>query len=182
MKKKLEKKPTKFSHVSICVTDQPAMIQSDLSIINLDALGSTTKTSDNEPAAASVLMKWMDGQQYSSEVGRKFLKEKESMSDESTLFAARFPVMDLPVKQLIIFERLRANYVDTHPHYENKVNMIKNFYTNALRKQRDRVVIESTRRPHAWEEGPREIIIAVKDKWDMVPESFIQTTEFKLTE
>ena len=169
---KLEKYGTKYNNVFVCITKYPEMIQSDLSIVNSNNLSPPPKDPDDKPAAASKLISSVDDLSDGSTLGAAFKKEKDDAGKTSTLYAARFPAMDLPVKRLIVFEPLRTNWLKTSPEYDASVEKVKSFYLEELRKELGRVVIQSPGFEYAFEglrraieelhklnQGPREVII-----------------------
>jgi hypothetical protein len=169
---KLEKHETKFSNVFVCITKYPEMIQSDLSIVNSTNLSPSPGDPDDKPAAASKLIWSVSEQGEGSEVGAAFKKEKDDASKTSTLYAARFPAMDLPVKRLIVFEPVRGQWTPPIAEYDESVEKVKGFYLTELRKEGGRVVVQSPGKEYACEglqraivelrilnQGPREVII-----------------------
>lgn len=198
---RLKKFATQFENVSVCITNYPEMIQSDLSIVNSNALGVRPGHLDEKPAVASRLI-WsvyeqgLDTEQgKGSVVGEAFKNEKEAGREKSTLYAARFPAMDLPVKRLIVFEVLRTILPGKNPKYESNAEKVKNFYLRELRKEQGRVVIQSPNREYACEglrraveelrgknEGPAEIIITTPSDEDSVFGRFKPQKDSKLTE
>ena len=103
--------------------------------------------------------------------------------------------MDLPIKRLIVFERLRAGWTPKHTKYETNVEKVKSFYLKELRKERGRVVIESPDREYACEglrravkelrkkkEGPDEIIITAYSGEKYIFEKFAPPTPSGLNE
>lgn len=169
---KLKKFQTQFDNVWLYITDQPQMIQSDLSVVSSVTLSRNTQNPDDKPSSAGMLAWQISEESEISERGIAFKREKELASTKSTLYAARFPTMDLPVERLIVFESLRGQKTAASSGYEESIEQIKSFYLEKLRKERGRVVIQSPRRDYACEglrravkelrekeEGPNEIII-----------------------
>jgi hypothetical protein len=198
---RLKKFATQFENVSVCITNYPEMIRSDLSIVNSNTLDVRPGHLDEKPAVASRLSssvydQGLDAEQgKDSVVGKAFKNEKEAERKKSTLYAARFPAMDLPVKRLIVFEVLRAGLPGKNPKYEYNAEKVRHFYLRELRKEQGRVVIQSPRREYACEglrraveelreknEGPAEIIITTPSYKDSVFGSFKPPKDSKLTE
>jgi len=192
---RLPKFSTQFKNVSVCITNDPEMIQSDLSVVISGTLSHRYQTSEEKPAAASKLSYSVAEEGDGSPVGAAFVEEKRLESTKSTLFAARFPTMDLPVKRLILFQTLRGSWTPKSPDYENNVNKVKDFYLEELRKERGRVVIESPVASYACEglrraveelrekkEGPAEIIIATLSNKSSIFESFQPQSDSNLME
>lgn len=161
--KTLEKRPTQFDNVSLYITNHPEMIQSDLSIVNSISMSPTLQNPDDKPAAASKLIWSVTEQGSRSELGAAFTREKEEARLKSTLHAARFPTMDLPVKRLIIFGPLRGQWTTASSGYEESVEKVKNFYLEELRKERGRVVIQSPNNEYACE-GLRRAVEQLRKK------------------
>jgi hypothetical protein len=193
--KRLKKIATDFNNVSLCITDRPEMIQSDLSIINSNTLRSSPQCPEDKPAAASKLNWSVYEQGESSKVGSAFKKEKDDESTTSTLLAARFPAMDLPVKRLIVFDTLRGQFASASAGYTESVEKVKSFYLKELRKERGRVVIQSPDREYASEglrraveelrkekKGPNEIIITSRSDEIYIFKKFQPPTQSGLTE
>jgi hypothetical protein len=198
---RLKKFATQFENVSVCITNYPEMIRSDLSIVNSNTLGVRPGHLDEKPAVASRLI-WsvyeqgLDTEQgKDSVVGKAFKNEKEAERKKSTLYAARFPAMDLPVKRLIVFQVLRVDWLSESPQFDENANKVKSFYLEELRKQHGRVVIQSPNRGYACEglrravaelreknEGPAEIIITTPSDKDSVFDRFKPQKDSKLTE
>jgi hypothetical protein len=191
----LEKYATQFDSVSVYITDHPEMIQSDLSIINSNTLSISPTNPDDKPAAASKLIWSVLEQRDRSKVGAAFTKEKNDASTETTLFAARFPAMDLPVKRLIVFEPARGQRTSGSSDFGLSVDKVKSFYLKELRKEQGRAVIQSPSREYACEglrqaveelrrkeEGPDEIIIAAYSSEKYISEKFQPPNQSGLTE
>ena len=191
----LEKFTTQFDNVSVCIMNYPEMIQSDLSILNSNTLSPSPQNPEDKPAEASKLIRSISELRQDLEIGVAFKNEKNRVSEDSTLFAARFPTMDLPIKRLIVFERLRAGWPPKHTQYETNVEKVKSFYLKELRKERGRVVIESPDREYACEglrkaveelrnkkEGPDEIIITAYSGEKYIFEKFAPSTPSGLNE
>ncbi len=198
---RLKKFATQFENVSVCITNYPEMIQSDLSIVKITDLSSRPQHPEVKPAVASRLI-WSVTEQglvteqgKGSVVGEAFKNEKEAERKKSTLYAARFPAMDLPVKRLIVFQVLRVDWLSESPQFDENANKVKGFYLEELRQEQGRVVIQSPKREYACEglrraveelrkqnEGPAEIIITTPSDKDSVFGSFKPQTDSKLTE
>lgn len=191
----LEKYATQFDGVSVYITDHPEMIQSDLSIINSSTLSISPTNPDDKPAAASKLIWSVLEQGDRSKVGAAFTQEQNDASTETTLFAARFPAMDLPVKRLIVFDTLRGQFASASAGSTKSVDKVKSFYLKELRKEQGRAVIQSPSREYACEglrqaveelrrkeEGPDEIIITAYSGEKYISEKFQLPNQSGLTE
>lgn len=192
---KLEKHETKYNNVFVYITKYPEMIQSDLSIVSSNHLSPPPEDPDDKPAAASKLIGSVFDQEGYSTLGAAFKKEKEEESTKSTLFAARFPAMDLPVERLVVFEPLRGQWTQASANYNYSVDKVKSFYLKELRQEQGRVVIQSPQSEYAIEglrraivelrklnQGPREVIITTGTYPHKSLEGFLPTTQFNFTE
>jgi hypothetical protein len=190
---KLEKYGTKYNNVFVCITKYPEMIQSDLSIVNSNNLSPPPKDPDDKPAAASKLISSVDDLSDGSTLGAAFKKEKDDASKTSTLYAARFPAMDLPVKRLIVFEPVRGQWTPPIAKYDESVEKVKGFYLTELRKEGGRVVVQSPGKEYACEglrraieelrilnQGPREVIITTGTYPDKALEGFLTNDSIQL--
>ena len=182
---RLVKLTTRFNNVMMWITNYPAMIQSDLSIVDESALRRAAKTPDDKPVAASKLIWSVSEHEGSIEVGQAFAKEKKAAADNTNLRAARFPAIDLPVKRLIVVDPPRGQWTKGSPQYGDKVDRVKNFYLQELRKEQGRVVIQSPTQDYVCDgllnavdelrkenKGPKEIIIAVPSSYSSVVKLF----------
>ncbi len=186
----LKKHQTQFPGIFVYITDCPEMIQSDLSIIKTGTLSASHEQPGGTPAEASKLI-WSIGEKKECflKLADEFQQEQAAVKEKSTLFAARFPAMDLPVKRLIVFQRQRVGWVPENLEYEKNVNKVKNFYLEELRKEQGRVVIEAPERKYACEglrraveelrkekKGPGEIIVTTSANMGPIFSSFYPPT------
>jgi hypothetical protein len=186
----LKKHQTQFPGIFVYITDCPEMIQSDLSIIKTGTLSASHEQPGGKPAEASKLI-WSIGEKKECFLKHadEFQQEQAAVKEKSTLFAARFPAMDLPVKRLIVFQRQRVGWGPENLEYEKNVNKVKNFYLEELRKEQGRVVIEAPERKYACEglrravedlrkekKGPGEIIVTTSANMGPIFSSFYPPT------
>ncbi len=161
----LKKHQNQSPGIFVYITDYPEMIQSDLSIIRKGTLSASYEQPEDKPAEASKLI-WSIGEKKECflKIANEFEQEQEAVREKSTLYAARFPAMDLPVKRLIVFQRQRAGWVPGDPEHEKNVHKVKNFYLEELRKEQGRVVIEAPERQYACEGLQRAVEELRKEK------------------
>lgn len=192
---KLEKHKTIYDNVFVCITKYPEMIKSELSIVNSNHLSTVPEDPDDKPSAASKLIGSVSDQRMYTTLGVAFANEKDEASNTSTLFAARFPAMDLPVKRLVVFEPLRGQLTQASANYNDSVDKVKSFYLKELIQEQGRVVIQSPGFKYAIEglrraieelrtlnKGPAEVIITTGTYSYKSFEGFLPTTQFNFTE